>query len=177
MIRGSNFAIRYVRKDDLPTLIPLLNDIDLRGEYLPSTMRSPVEWEREYEANGMVNDNATRLLIVDDKDQILGSIWHFKASPYFNAREIGYAMYARQQRGKGIMTEAVSLVVRNLFETLHINRLEIRMSVGNAASERVAIKCGFQKEGVSRGANFVRGRHVDMNLYALLREELAKLEG
>jgi [ribosomal protein S5]-alanine N-acetyltransferase len=37
----------------------------------------------------------------------------------------------------------------------------------------VAIKCGFKKEGVSRGANFVRGKHVDMSLYALLRDEAA----
>jgi ribosomal-protein-alanine N-acetyltransferase len=61
--------------------------------------------------------------------------------------------------------------VRHLFSSTLVNRLEIRMDTRNQASEKVAIKCGFQKEGVSRGANFVRGQHVDMNLYALLRGE------
>lgn len=43
------------------------------------------------------------------------------------------------------------------------------MDSRNLASERVAIKTGFTKEGVARGANFVRGKHIDMNVYALLR--------
>lgn len=45
------------------------------------------------------------------------------------------------------------------------------MDTRNEASEKVAIKNGFQKEGISRGANFVRGQYVDMNVYALLRGE------
>lgn len=45
------------------------------------------------------------------------------------------------------------------------------MDTRNQASEKVAINCGFQKEGLSRGANFVRGKHVDMAVYALLRSE------
>lgn len=57
------------------------------------------------------------------------------------------------------------------FESLLINRMEIRMGMRNLASERVAIKCGITKEGVARGANFMRGKHVDMNVYVLLRAE------
>lgn len=45
------------------------------------------------------------------------------------------------------------------------------MGMRNLASERVAIKCGITKEGVARGANFMRGKHVDMNVYVLLRAE------
>jgi len=45
------------------------------------------------------------------------------------------------------------------------------MDAKNIASERGAVKCGYQKEGVSRAANFVQGKYVDMNIYALLRHE------
>ncbi len=58
-----------------------------------------------------------------------------------------------------------------LFNTLLINRLEIRMNTANLASEKVAINCGFTREGVARGANFVRGQQMDMAVYALLREQ------
>lgn len=171
MIRGSNFVIRHIVHSDLSALIALLNDSDVRGEYLPNAQHSPVDLERKIQTDGMANDSLVRLLIVEQlSNAVIGTIWHSRAVPYFNAREIGYIL-SNQYRGQGIVTEAVSLLVRHLFSSTLVNRLEIRMDTRNQASEKVAIKCGFQKEGVSRGANFVRGQHVDMNLYALLRDE------
>jgi RimJ/RimL family protein N-acetyltransferase len=111
------------------------------------------------------------LLVVDKDDKMLGKIWHFKSVPYFDAREIGYTLFDVEQRGKGIMSQAVELLTNYLFSSQQINRIEIRMDTNNLASEKVAIKCGFTKEGTSRGANYVRGRHVDMHIYAKLREE------
>ena len=56
--------------------------------------------------------------------------------------------------------------------TIHIRHVYSGdLAPRNLASERVAIKCGFSKEGMARGANFVRGKHVDMTGYALLRDE------
>jgi len=171
MIKGSNFVIRHVLPDDLPALVPLLNDPDIRGEYLPSAIHSPVDLARKIREDGMANDDLVRYVIVEQPvDAIIGTIWHAKGVPYFNAREIGYTL-SHDYRGRGIVTEAVKLMVRHLFNATLVNRIEIRMDSRNLASEKVAIKCGFQKEGVSRGANFVRGKHVDMNLYALLRDE------
>ena len=171
MLKGSNFVIRHIVSTDLSQLIPLLNDPDVRGEYLPSAMQSPVELERKIQTDGMANDSLVRFLIVEhSSNAVIGTIWHSKAVPYFNAREIGYTL-SNEYRSQGIVTEAVHLLVRHLFSSTLVNRLEIRMDTRNQASEKVAIKCGFQKEGVSRGANFVRGQHVDMNLYALLRDE------
>ncbi|NHZ38314.1 GNAT family N-acetyltransferase [Massilia rubra] len=173
MIKGSNFVIRHIILSDLPALVPLLNDPDIRGEYLPSAIHSPIDLERRIQDDGMANDGLVRLVIVEQSgNTIIGTIWHSKAVPYFNAREIGYTL-SNECRGRGFATEAVNLLVRYLFNSTLINRIEIRMDARNLASEKVAIKCGFQKEGVSRGANFVRGNHVDMNLYALLRHEVA----
>ena len=61
------------------------------------------------------------------KKKILGTIWHFKSVPYFNAIEIGYTLFDLKQRGKGIVSQAVSLLSNYFFNGLHINRLEIRM--------------------------------------------------
>ena len=171
MLVGNGFNIRHVEERDLEALIPLLNDLDVRGEYLPSLMVSPQNILKDYRDNGLSSEDFERLLIVDNEEKILGTIWHFKSVPYFNAREIGYTLFDVKQRGKGIMSQAVTLVSNYLFDGLHINRLEIRMDTRNKASEKVAIKCGYQKEGVSRGANYVKGKHTDMYIYALVRED------
>ena len=172
MIHGVDIAIRNVHRSDLAALTLLFNDLEVRGEYLSNALVSPIDLEKKFEADGMANEAFVRMLIVETAtDRIIGTIWHFKSVPYFNAREIGYTMLSNDHRRRGIATEAVRLLVKHLFESMLINRLEIRMAARNAASEKVAIKCGFRKEGVARGANFVRGQHVDMNVYALLRHE------
>lgn len=173
MLTHPDFHIRHVAERDLDTLLPLLNNLALRGEYLPCRLTSPHKIRAQFKVDGLSSEEYERLLIVDKADMIIGTLWHFTSVPYFNAREIGYVLFADAQRGKGIMSAAVGLLARQLFHSTQINRLEIRMDTRNLASEKVALKCGFQKEGVSRGANFVRGKHVDMAVYALLRDEVA----
>jgi RimJ/RimL family protein N-acetyltransferase len=43
----------------------------------------------------------------------------------------------------------------------------------NAASRRVAEKCGFKLEGIARGAMFHRGQNYDLEMYSILRAEVA----
>jgi RimJ/RimL family protein N-acetyltransferase len=45
------------------------------------------------------------------------------------------------------------------------------MDTRNVASEKIAIRCGFRKEGTLRQSMFVQGKYVDTYLYALLRHE------
>jgi [ribosomal protein S5]-alanine N-acetyltransferase len=129
--------------------------------------------EKRLEDESLSKENSEMFLLVDEKETILGRVFHFKTIPYFNAREIGFGLFTSEARGKGMMTEAVGLLTDYLFNTLLINRLAIHMHVDNIASEKVAIKCGYQKEGVARGASFSRGKHIDIAMYALLREEWA----
>ena len=70
------------------------------------------------------------------------------------------------------MTEALSLCADYLFQSTKIHRVQLIIAEGNIASERVAQKCGFTYEGTARQAMFQRGRHQDMKLYALLRNEV-----
>lgn len=171
MLIHPDFKVRHIDERDLDILIPHLNNLEARGQFLPCRLTSPHAIRQQFHQNGLSGDDFERLVLVDREDTIIGSIWHFKSVPYFNAREIGYILFAEAQRNKGLASLAVALLADHLFRSTHINRLEIRMDTRNAASEKVAIKCGFQKEGVARGANFVHGRHVDMCVYALLRDD------
>lgn len=171
MIKGSCFHLRHVQKDDIPELIRLLNAPESKGDFLSLEMMLPGALEKKFEAESLSKELNETFLIVDHDGTILGRVFHFKTISYFNSREIGYGLFDSGKRGKGIMTEAVQLLTDYLFKTLLINRLEIHMHVDNIASEKVAINCGYLKEGIARGASFSRGKHVDMAMYALLRHE------
>ena len=63
--------------------------------------------------------------------------------------EIGY-WCRTSAAGKGYITEAVSALTTYAFEHLHAVRLEIVTDEENAASRRVAERCGFTLEGILR---------------------------
>jgi RimJ/RimL family protein N-acetyltransferase len=173
VIRGKEINLRVVREKDLPVLFDHWSDIENRGKFFPIFLSSEPKFYREFKETGFWTDDFGRLLIVDKEDaSILGMIFYFKSVPYFDALEIGYILFDTELRGKGLMSEALTLLVRFLFETKSIRRVQLGICVENIASKKVAEKCGFQSEGIARQAAFFRGRHLDIEYFSILREDV-----
>jgi RimJ/RimL family protein N-acetyltransferase len=176
MIRGKNITLRTVRETDLDALYTALSDLASRGDYFPLSLMSETAFKREFHAHGFWSNDSGRLLICNAEDRMLGSIWYFQAVPYYDGLEIGYQLFDVGRRNTGVMTEALSLLAHYLFASRKLNRLQLAIMRSNVASKRVAEKCGFTFEGVARGAIFHRGANHDLEIYALLREDLASPE-
>lgn len=84
--------------------------------------------------------------------------------------EIGYAL-ATAYQGRGIMREALALLLPELFAAAGIERIEARCSVENVASQRLLKGLGFEQEARLRSYFLLAGRRVDNYLYALLRAD------
>lgn len=171
MICGDRIKLRHVEESELGLVIKLLNDTALRGEFLSVKMTSPQQFKKEFGENGFSCPDKERLLMIDAEQKIIGVITHFTSTHYSSAREIGFQIFEAEARGKGYATEAVRLLIDYLFKVFPVNRLEMRMHSENKASEKVAVKCGFTKEGDLRQSLFVQGKYNNAYLYALLREE------
>jgi RimJ/RimL family protein N-acetyltransferase len=172
MIKGTHINLRVVQEKDLPVLFQFLSDIENRGDFYPIELTSEPKFRQNFAQTGFWTEDFGRLLIVDKNDTVLGQIMYFKSVPYFDAFEIAYILFDAQSRGKGVMTEALTLFVRFLFETKKINRLQLTVFVGNTASKKVAEKCGFQSEGIARRAVFHKGKYVDLEWFSILREDI-----
>jgi RimJ/RimL family protein N-acetyltransferase len=96
------------------------------------------------------------------------SVWH--TSRREQAGEIGYWVRSTATRG-GIATEAAGRIVQVAFEELGLHRVTLRIATGNRASERVAEKLGFVREGLLRKEVQVGGRWLDHSLWAMLEDE------
>jgi ribosomal-protein-alanine N-acetyltransferase len=96
----------------------------------------------------------------------------FKGIPYFDGLEIGYILFDLQRRGQSMMTGALSLLTGYLFQSTKIHRVQLIISGGNIASEKVAQKYGLTYEGTARQAMVQRGIHRDIKRYSRLRNEL-----
>lgn len=86
--------------------------------------------------------------------------------------KIGYFI-GSQFQGKGIVTSSVRAVLSHCFESLGLNRVELRCAAGNEPSMRVAERLGFSHEGLLRQDELLNGVFVDQHVYSLLRDEFA----
>lgn len=80
---------------------------------------------------------------------------------------VGYWM-GEPHAGCGYMSEAVRVVVRFVFATLHLHRLEAACLPTNAASIRLLEKVGFRREGYARSYLCINGIWQDHLLYGLV---------
>lgn len=171
MLRGNVIRLRTVRESDLDRLYEFHQDIANRGDYFPIGVMAEPVFRRQFAETGFWEDREGMLLIVDDADEILGHIEFFQTVNYLDELELSYPLYSRDHDGKGIATDAVRLLIGYLFDRKKHNRIRLIIHPGNAASKRVAEKCGFQYEGVMRGAWFHRGRNHDVEVYAIVRDD------
>lgn len=85
---------------------------------------------------------------------------------------IGYWMGERFA-GRGLMAEALELVVDHCFRTLRLHRLEAACIPSNNRSVRVLEKAGFRREGLLHSYLKINGIWQDHYLYALIADERA----
>lgn len=83
---------------------------------------------------------------------------------------IGYWLGSAFQ-GNGIMTRATSGLLRYAFNTLKLNRVEIRAACENNRSRAIPERLGFIKEGQIRQAEWLYDHYVDQVVYGMLASE------
>jgi RimJ/RimL family protein N-acetyltransferase len=85
---------------------------------------------------------------------------------------IGYWM-APEARGRGLTTSSLVTLSRWAIEELGLGRVELATDVDNIASQRVAEKAGFQREGLHRAMLPTRhGARRDGFMFSLLPSDL-----
>jgi ribosomal-protein-alanine N-acetyltransferase len=89
--------------------------------------------------------------------------------PFQNAY-VGYWI-DQAQAGHGYTPEAVIVLARFAFESLHLHRLQIAIIPRNAASRRVVEKLGLRAEGVAERYLEINGVWEDHIRFALTFEE------
>ncbi|MEG2718495.1 MAG: GNAT family protein [Clostridia bacterium] len=102
--------------------------------------------------------------------KVIGTIGFMWLQQDNRSAEVGYSL-SRAYWNQGIMSEALTSVLQFGFSRLHLNRIEAQHETDNPASGRVMIKAGMQREGTLRQRLFNKGRFVDVDLYAVVRQD------
>jgi RimJ/RimL family protein N-acetyltransferase len=105
-----------------------------------------------------------------EPDRLLGSMSLMRIERGHSG-EIGY-WTAAWARGRGVTTHAVRVLARWGFEAFGLHRVELVIAVENPASNAVAERAGFTREGTLRQYREAKGVRRDHHIWSLLRDEL-----
>lgn len=92
----------------------------------------------------------------------------------YRGAHIGYWI-GEEFAGHGLTPIAVNLVSEYAFAEIGLHRLEIAMRPENAASKKVAQKCGFEFEGIRKRFLHIDGDWRDHETYVKVYESTRKL--
>jgi ribosomal-protein-serine acetyltransferase len=109
--------------------------------------------------------------IVDD-GAIVGTIGFHRVDRVNRATSIGYWL-AEDRQGRGTMTEAVRVLTAHALGEWRLNRVEIRVAVGNERSAAIPLRLGFVEEGVLREAERHGDRYLDLRVFSMLARDRA----
>jgi ribosomal-protein-serine acetyltransferase len=84
--------------------------------------------------------------------------------------QLGYWLREAAQ-GKGIITRACREMIRMAFEDFEMERVDIRVALGNDRSRAVVARLQFHPDGVLRHGAKLNGRFIDLEVFSLLAGE------
>ena len=152
--------------EDIPAIVAACNDPEIvRWTTIPTPYSEEDAREWLSRCRTAWAEGAAPLAVVDRASGQLAAaitLWlHGKVG------ELGY-WAAPAFRGRGYVPRAVRLLCTWGFDELELPRMQLGTFPGNVASERVAEKSGFTREGVLRSWLEQRGERRDVTMWSRL---------
>ncbi|MCP9488126.1 MAG: GNAT family N-acetyltransferase [Gaiellaceae bacterium MAG52_C11] len=165
---GDGIVLRSWHEDDVPRVFEACQDPEIQ-RWLPSLPRPYTPTDARDFVTDALGLGPYQLAIVQ-AGTVVGSIGLHPGKQETGG--IGY-WCAAQARGRGLATLAARRLSRYALDELGLERLQLTADVENLASQRVAEKVGFQREGVIRShLRHPDGGRRDSALFSLLPGEL-----
>lgn len=99
---------------------------------------------------------------------LIGTIGFWRIEKENHRAEIGYVLNPKWQN-KGIMHEALSVMIPYAFQQLQLHSIEAIIDPDNIASAKLLEKNNFRREGFFKENCFFEGKFLDAAVYSLVK--------
>lgn len=161
------FTLRPWRKEDLVSVVRNAADKEITGNMSDAFPDSLEKWAKFLEY--AIDNNDILYLAIDIKGEAVGGIGVKPMDDIYRKNaEMGYWL-AKKYWGKGIITQAIKLIVKKAFETFNIDRIYATPFETNAASHKVLEKAGFILEARFAKKVIKNEKELDELVYVIRR--------
>ena len=165
LLEGTLCSVRTWRKTDAASLVRHANNLNV-AKYLRDRFPHPyTDKDARLFLKHVATTDDTSNLAIDVNGEAVGAVGFVPGRDIerFSA-EIGYWL-GEELWGRGVTTEALSLVTAHVFQELNFLRLFALPFADNPGSVRVLEKAGYEREAVLRSSSVKYGVAKDQLLY------------
>ncbi len=174
VIRGKKCLLRPVRVEDAVMLANLIDNMENRENLravFPTSEGQLVRW-----IEGLYRKKVPRDIVfaIEVEGALIGMVSLHDINWTSRHGTLTIAIYRSDYRGRGIGTEATSLILNYAFDFLNLHRVKLEVYEYNKTAIHIYEKLGFVREGVWRSQRYLRGRYYDVVLMGILKDEWYK---
>ncbi|MDQ5957943.1 MAG: N-acetyltransferase protein [Patescibacteria group bacterium] len=169
-LAGKIVSLGLLVIEDVEILTRWINQEEMReylSTYLPMYASQEKEWIEKLPSR-MPNDFVFGIIDNETKT-LLGNIGLHRVKQKDGLAHAGIFIGDRQNRKKGVATEAGQLLLKYAFGTLNLRKVVHEAFAHNKASIALGKKLGAKQEGVMKSHLFINGRYVDVVIMSYFR--------
>ncbi len=170
VLQSRHITLKQISPDDSPALFDIRSNKEVM-RYLGRPTAKSIE-----EVQTLIgtithalanNDGITWGLFIKDGNKLAGTVGFWRLQKEHYRAEIGYMLHPGLQ-GKGLMQEAMEMVLPYGFKTMELHSVEANVNPLNAASIRLLERNGFLREAYFKENFYFDGQFHDSFIYSLL---------
>ena len=144
---------------------------DYLHEWLPFVeLSTEISFTQQFVENYLNSDRLDLTCAIYYQNTFVGIVGLKDTDPDNRKTEIGYWLSEPFQH-KGIMTRSCKAMIDYVFDTMNLNRVQLKAATGNSKSQHVAERLGFTREGIERDGELLQRGFVDLVVYGLLKAD------
>ena len=171
-LESERLLLRQITPDDVNEIFALRSNPETM-KYIPrplATTKDDAMGHIKMIQDKIVSNEGINWAITEKGNpKMIGIIGHYRIRWEHFRSEIGYMLLPEHQ-GKGIITEAIQLLVDYGFNEMKMHSLEAIIVPENTASARVLEKNNFVKEAHFKENEFYDGKFLDAVVYSILNK-------
>jgi [ribosomal protein S5]-alanine N-acetyltransferase len=170
LLTTSRLVLREVTQEDAPEVFAFRSDAQAMkyiGKPAATSINDAKELIQKFIDGLASNEAITWGITLSGDPKVVGTIGFWRMNKDHYRAEVGYMLHP-DHWNKGIISEALSEVIRFGFEKLNFHSIEANLTPENSGSVRVLEKAGFKKEAHFRENYFFNGVFSDTAVYSIL---------
>jgi len=176
-MKGLNISLRAPEPADIDLIYGWENDPEIWqvSNTLTPYSRYDIEQFVLHQRHDLFASKQLRLMIVTNADKFtIGAIDLFDFEPLHRRAGVGI-LVTREQRQKGVASEALQLLTAYCFNTLNLHQLYCHITPDNQPSIDLFSKSGFERSGICKHWINHGGEWKDVIFMQLINSKFSKV--
>jgi [ribosomal protein S5]-alanine N-acetyltransferase len=170
VLTTEQLVLREITQADAPQIFDLRSDkriMEFLDRPILQSQQEGIELTQKIIDAVQKNEGLTWGMTLKNETKLVGTIGYWKITKEHFRAEIGYMLHPDLQ-GRGLMQEAMTVVLDHGFNKIGLHSIEANVNPGNISSIKLLEKNHFVREAYHKENYYYNGKFLDSAIYSLL---------